>query len=285
MRTQQEMMELVLSVAARDERVRAVAMNGSRTNANAPKDVFQDYDIVYLVTEIESFVSDPAWIDVFGERIVMQTPDDNALDPSSERRSRYAYLMLFVDGNRIDLTLIPASESAVYLEEDALTIVLLDKDGSLPALPPPTDAAYRVQRPSAEQFRGCCNEFWWVSPYVAKGAWRREMLYAIEHLGIVRDMLLKMLEWKVGYDTGFVVSVGKSYKYLEKYISADVWRRLLRTLPDETYEGVWTALFEMGTLFRETARDVAERGGFDYDAEEDRRVTAYLRRVEAMTPR
>ncbi len=276
-------MELVLSVAARDERVRAVAMNGSRTNANAPRDPFQDYDIVYLVTEVASFVLDRDWIDVFGERIVMQRPDENVLDPS-ERRSRYAYLMLFEDGNRIDLTLIPMTERNVYLAEDALTVILLDKDGQLPALPSPTDEGYRVRRPGLLQYQSCCNEFWWVSPYVAKGAWRREMLYIVEHLGIVRDMLLKMLEWQVGFETGFGVSVGKSYKYLEKYVAPDVWRRLLRTFPDGTYGGAWAALFEMGTLFRETARDVADRAGYAYDEEEDRRVTAYLRRVEAMTP-
>ena len=46
MRTETEMMELILSVAKEDERIRAVYMNGSRTNPNAPKDLFQDYDIV-----------------------------------------------------------------------------------------------------------------------------------------------------------------------------------------------------------------------------------------------
>ncbi|TLS50712.1 aminoglycoside 6-adenylyltransferase [Paenibacillus antri] len=281
MRTEQEMMELILSVAAADERVRAVAMNGSRTNANAPKDRFQDYDIVYLVDDIEPYLREPEWIDVFGERIVMQTPDDNALFPP-ERESRYAYLMLFADGNRIDLTLIPASESDAYLAEDKLTVVLMDKDGRLPALPPPSDEDYRVRRPGPEHFRGCCNEFWWVSPYVAKGAWRREMLYATEHLDIVRDMLLKMLEWRVGWDTEFRVSIGKSYKYLERYVSEDVWRRLMRTFPDGTYEGVWAALYEMGDLFRETAREVAGLMNFVYDEEEDRRVCEYLRRVESM---
>jgi len=276
------MLELILSAASRDERVRAVAMNGSRTNANAPKDLFQDYDIVYLVTEVEPYLREPDWIDAFGERIVMQRPDDNDALFTSERRSRYAYLMLFADGNRIDLTLVPWTERDAYLAEDKLTVVLMDKDGSLPAIPPPTDEDYRVRRPGAEHFRGCCNEFWWVSTYVAKGLWRRELLYALEHLGIVRAMLLKMLAWRVGLDTGFAVSVGKSYKYLEKYVPEDVWGRLLRSFPGGAYESAWTALFEMGELFRETARDVAARSSFFYDEEEDRRVTEYLRRVEAL---
>lgn len=51
MRTESQMMEIILNAARQDDRIRAVYMNGSRTNKNAPKDLFQDYDIVYVVTE------------------------------------------------------------------------------------------------------------------------------------------------------------------------------------------------------------------------------------------
>ena len=62
MRTEQEMFDLILSVASEDERIRAVYMNGSRTNPNAPKDIFQDYDIVYVVTETLSFINEPIYM-------------------------------------------------------------------------------------------------------------------------------------------------------------------------------------------------------------------------------
>lgn len=56
MRSEKEMMELILSVARKDERIRAVYMNGSRTNPNVKKDIFQDYDIVYVVKENRPFM-------------------------------------------------------------------------------------------------------------------------------------------------------------------------------------------------------------------------------------
>ena len=59
MRTQQEMFNLIIHTAQRDPRIRAVIMNGSRANPNAPGDIFQDYDIVYVVTDLPSFKSDP----------------------------------------------------------------------------------------------------------------------------------------------------------------------------------------------------------------------------------
>lgn len=75
MRTEKEMFDLILGVANRDSRVRAVYMNGSRANPNVKKDIFQDYDIVYVVTETESFIADEGWINVFGELIILQEPD------------------------------------------------------------------------------------------------------------------------------------------------------------------------------------------------------------------
>ena len=49
MRSEQEMLELIVDTAKRDGRIRAVIMNGSRANPNAPQDIFRDFDIVYIV--------------------------------------------------------------------------------------------------------------------------------------------------------------------------------------------------------------------------------------------
>ena len=75
-RTEQQMMDLILGVAERDERVRAVWINGSRANPNAPRDQYQDFDIVYAVTDMQSMIDEPGWIDIFGERVIMQTRAD-----------------------------------------------------------------------------------------------------------------------------------------------------------------------------------------------------------------
>ena len=48
MRTETEMMNLILQIAE-SLKVEAVALSGSRTDTKAPKDEFQDYDLVYVV--------------------------------------------------------------------------------------------------------------------------------------------------------------------------------------------------------------------------------------------
>ncbi|KAA9007767.1 aminoglycoside 6-adenylyltransferase [Paenibacillus spiritus] len=274
------MMELILNTARRDERIRAVGMTGSRTNPNAPKDRFRDYDIVYVVNEMESLIADREWIDGFGERVILQRPDESALAPSEAKRTRYAYLMQLADGNRIDLTLCPAAEAARWNEGDTLAVVLLDKDSLLPELPAPGDSLYWIKEPSEAEFRDCCNEFRWVSTYIAKGLRRRELLYALDHLNLyVRPMLIRMLEWRAGIREGFSVSTGKNGKYLDRYTPAEDWNLLLETYPEAKEEAIWRALLTAGELFRRTGQEVAEGMGFRYPWEEDVSVTAYLEQM------
>ena len=105
-RTEQQMMDLILGVAERDERVRSVWINGSRANPNAPRDQYQDFDIVYAVTDMQSMIGEPGWIDIFGERVIMQTRADQ-LDSDPPYEDWFNFMMQLLDGNRIDLTLVP----------------------------------------------------------------------------------------------------------------------------------------------------------------------------------
>lgn len=256
-------MELILDFARRDERIRVVGMEGSRTNVNAPQDRFQDYDVTYVVTDMEAFKKDDEWLGYFGKRIIMQKPEAMAMFPP-ELGNWFSYLMLFEDGTRIDLTLAPLAELELYLSSDKLLTVLLDKDGRIGDYPVPTDIDYHVKKPSAEFFDDCCNEFWMVSTYVSKGLCRREFLFATEHLNLIlRPNLLQMMAWKTGIETGFSLSVGKAYKYLDKYVAQDVWQRLMATYQNGSYEDMWRALFACHALFRETARFVAAQLGYD----------------------
>jgi len=278
MRNEREMLDLIINTARNDDRVRAVIMNGSRVNPNATKDFFQDYDVVYVVTEKESFLADPAWIKVFGELMILQLPDEMS-DPPPEGKDSYGYLMQFADGNRIDLSLFPVNKLD-QLEEDSLTLTLLDKDGILPLFDPPNESGSLPKPPSAKAFFDCTNEFWWVSPYVAKGLWRHEIAYAKQMLDLyVREQLMKMLDWYVGMRTGFQKSTGKMGKYIEKYLEPELWQLLLRTYSDADYEHTWDALLMMGDLFQRIAIPVAEHFGFTYPYGDDERVSAHLRHV------
>ena len=275
MRSEQEMMDLILRTAREDERIRAVMMNGSRANPNAPKDFFQDYDIVYFVDDIRPFKEDKTWIGRFGEMMILQLPDDMTPD----KRISYAYLTQLADGNRIDLSFYPIDRLSER-EGDSQTVILLDKDGIFKPFPPASDRDYLPKPPTEKAFADCCNEFWWVSPYVAKGLWRDELTYARYMMEeAVREQLMKMLTWYVGVKTGFSRSPGKEGKYLKRFLEPELWAMLERTYADASYEHTWDALLVMGELFRKAAVAVAAHFGYEYPYGDDRRVSAHLRHV------
>ncbi len=281
MRSEQEMFDLILDIARQDERIRAVVLNGSRANPNAPRDFFQDYDIVYIVTDVAPFKHNLEWIRRFGELMILQLPDEME-DPPPLGGNHFTYLMQFNDGNRIDLSIFPLSRLA-ELDDDSETILLLDKDGLFPHLEPASDRDYRVVPPTARAYFDCTNEFWWVCPYVAKGLWRKEFTYARHMLdAYARKQLMKMLNWYVGIKTGFACSPGKNGKYLQHYLEPELWARLLQTYAGGSYESTWEALYAMGDLFRLTALQVAEHFGYEYPHGDDQRVSAHLRHVQQL---
>jgi aminoglycoside 6-adenylyltransferase len=192
------------------------------------------------------------------------------------------YLMQFADGNRIDLCLFPMSRIG-ELRRESLSRLLLDKDGVVEPFPPPSNADHLPTPPTAKAFSDCCNEFWWVCPYVAKGLWRREIVYAKYMLDrCVRDQLMRMLTWYVGMQSGFRASPGKFGKHLEQHLEPGLWRMLQATYSGPGYEETWEALMASCGLFRTVARRVAENRGLEYPEDDDERVSAHLVHVRSL---
>lgn len=273
MRTEQEMMDIILSFADKDKRIRIVGMEGSRTNKNIPKDDFQDYDITFFVDDINEYTNDDGWLSYFGNIIMMQKPEDMELFPVEE--PGYSYIMYFDDYNKMDLTLRNIEDINEYLTEDKLKMILLDKDSNLDQEVIPTDEDYHIKKPTAREFDDCCNEFWSVTPYVVKGLCRKEILFAIDHVSILQHELLRMVSWKVGIEFGFNFSIGKNYKFLDKYISKELWERILSTYRTDTYENTWNSLFQCLQIFREISVEVSQKLGYEYP-NYDKNISKYV---------
>ena len=278
MRTEQEMYDLILGFAKADQRVRAVLLNGSRANPNAPRDNYQDFDIVYVVDRFEEFKADWSWLDVFGPRLIMQTPEAMR-DPSGA--GHFNWMMLFTDGNRLDLTLIPLSRPDL-IGTDSQTVVLLDKDGILPEFPPASDRDYLPEKPSELYYTSCCNNFFWCMQNVAKGIARDELPYAmLMYHNVVREELHWMLAWYIGCRTDFQVSPGKMGKYFKQYLPPDLYAAYEQTYSDAQPARFWQAIETACALFRRTAKAVGECLGYAYNQTDDDGIMTYLRMVQA----
>lgn len=264
MRTESEMLNLILQIA-KNLQVEAVAMSGSRTDTKAPKDEFQDYDVVYVVDDLDNLTSDLAWLDQFGTRIIEQ---HNILG------NRRLYLMLFEDGNRIDLTLCPKDHIQEWVDSEADYTVLKDEKGLFESYTT-SPQRYWTNPASPIDFEKACNEFWWVSAYVVKGICRKQVIYAMDHLyGICQQELLKILAWQVARDRG-AVDIGKNYKYLFNYLPIEKEKEFSNLLDFSSVEKITQSLFSTMNLFHREAQIFAQKMGFDYDKEVAERMIQY----------
>ena len=262
MRTEAEMLDVILKTAETLQ-VEAVAMSGSRTNQKTSKDEFQDYDVVYVVENLDELITDLSWLDQFGKRIIEQ---------EVTLGHRRLYLMLFEDGNRIDLTLCPKEHIQEWVDSEAGFTVLEDKKGLFePYFPSPQ--RFWTSPASAIDFENACNEFWWVSAYVVKGICRKQLLYATDHLyGICQQEFLKVLAWRVAADEG-TIDIGKNYKYLFQYLPAE--KEFSNLLDFSSVEKITQSLFSTMNLFHREAQILAQKMGFAYDKEVAEKMMRY----------
>ena len=264
MRTEAEILNLILQTA-RTIQVEAVAMSGSRTDTKAPKDEFQDYDVVYVVDDLDNLTSDLSWLDQFGKRIIEQ---EVTLD------HRRLYLMLFEDGNRIDLTLCPKEHIQEWVDSEADYTVLKDEKGLFESYTT-NPQRYWITPATETDFEKACNEFWWVSAYVVKGICRNQLVYATDHLyGICQQELLKVLAWQVASDKG-TVDIGKNYKYLFNYLPTEKEKEFSDLLDFSSVEKLIQSLYATMKLFHQEAQSLAQKMGFDYDKEVAEKMIEY----------
>ena len=264
MRTETEMLDVILQTA-KNLKVEAVAMSGSRTNPKDSKDEFQDYDVVYIVDDFDNLTSDLSWLNQFGKRIIEQ---------EVTLGNRCLYLMLFEDGNRIDLTLCPKEHMQEWVDSEAGFIVLVDEKGLFESYFPSPERFW-IHPATETDFKNSCNEFWWVSAYVVKGICRNQLIYATDHLyGICQQELLKVLAWQVAADEE-KVDVGKNNKYLFNYLPNTKEKEFSSLVDFSSLDKITQSLFATMELFHREAQFLAQKMGFDYEKEVAEKMIKY----------
>ena len=264
MRTETEMLDVILHTAETLQ-VKAVAMSGSRTNPKAPKDEFQDYDVVYIVKDLDGLIADLSWLGQFGKRIIEQ---------EVILGHRRLYLLLFEDGNRLDLTLCLKDHIQEWVDSEAGFTVLEDPEHLFEPYSPNIER-YWTSPASETDFKNSCNEFWWVSAYVVKGICRNQLIYATDHLyGICQQELLKILAWQVSRDR-VAVDIGKNYKYLFNYLPAEKEKKFSDLLDFSSLDKITQSLFATMQLFHKEAQYLAQKMGFKYEKEAAEKMIEY----------
>jgi aminoglycoside 6-adenylyltransferase len=104
---------------------------------------------------------------------------------------------------------------------------------------------------------------------------------------MMREQMLTMISWKVGIETSFSLSVGKAYKYLDNYISRELWETILETYKTASKDEAWDSLILCCNIFQETTDYVSRELNYkcpDYNKSVIKYITQFfpLNKVEAV---
>lgn len=271
--------------AEKREPVRAMLLTSTRTSPNARVDLFSDYDVILVVSDIHPFFADRGWLEDFGRVLVVYRDPIRLVYGVG----KFAYITQYESGLKIDFTLwpvemVPQIVARPQLPDDLDVgyTILMDKDGLTSGLQPPTYAAHIPNPPSREEYETRIEVFFHEATYVAKHLWRDDLLAAKYNLDYAMKLvkLRQMLEWRMEIDHGWSVKPGAYGKGLKRYLAPETWQELESTYVGTATEENWDALFKTIDLYRRVAIEVGDHLGYEYPHELDQRAVAYLKKVQ-----
>jgi aminoglycoside 6-adenylyltransferase len=261
MNKHEKLLQKVLNYVDSDENIRVVEMNGSRVNNQIQADEYQDFDIVFYVRSFDQYIHRPDLIKQFGDVLVMQTKDDQ-LDENEDETDWYIYMAQYINGTRLDLTIKDLKD--IDKRNDSLSKIIVNKDG-LQLTSSSNESFYWVKKPNDKAFGRMVNEFYWICPYVGKGIARNHLFYAQDHLLILRNQIEKALNWWIGNQNQYQVSVGKGRHRYQSFLRKPWFDQYLLTYCRLNKQEIYDALIASIQLFDEVSEALSRDLGFEYD--------------------
>ena len=216
------------------------------------------------------------------KHLVYASPDQNPYYPHN-LENIYIWLIQCKDGNCIDLHVESFKYAKQHILDKKMCKILWNPQRILPGILESLDAYYHVKKSTQEQFLSTCTEFWWYLNNVAKGLYRKELPYANDMVNLyARKMLERIITWQIGIRTHFSVGVGKSCKYMKKWLTEKEYEIYLFTYVLDSVMYCWKSVFIMIDLFVNMAQDVAKKLSYRYDFEEEKAVIEYLKVVRQL---
>ncbi len=80
-------------------------------------------------------------------------------------------------------------------------------------------------------------------------------------------------------DFDFKVSIGKSGKFIEKYLESSIYEEILITYTDTDIEKNWNALFLMTRIFKEQQKQLSQNLNFDMNEDETNNALKYIEKL------
>jgi aminoglycoside 6-adenylyltransferase len=270
MRNLNEELEKLIEFAKANENIRALVLQGSFVNENAPIDDFSDLDPLFFVKDLSEFIENDEWKNQFGNPISF-FHDDGIIQ---DNHKWYTRLTLYDDGFKMDFG-FNSVESAKFANEMPLYKIYLDKDNIIPKPEVSDERKFYVIKPTESEFLERVNSFFFDTSYVVKALARDEMFFEKYMEQVLKKKIHKLFEWYIGVKYDFKVNTGSVGRYFKRYLTPEEWNLLLATYPDANKDNCVKALRASFDLVRYLGTYIAKELGFRYPRKHEEDMLKY----------
>ncbi|MCL2544540.1 MAG: aminoglycoside 6-adenylyltransferase [Clostridia bacterium] len=259
-----------------EERIAAAVIIGSRARSDPPADAYSDLDMLLVVDDPAFFLSTDDWLRRIGAFHI--SFEEDTVGGLKERR------VLFDGALDVDFVFLPeVAVAAALRSREGLAIfgrghrVLIDKRGLATSLPAKGARPPSVPPPGEAEFLHYVNDFWYHAVWTAKKLLRGELWTAMSCLDCyMKRKLLWMIERHARATQGPDCDTWHGGRFLDTWADADTKRALRHAFARYDTEDIGRALFATMDLFRDLARETAEKLGFCYPSQADRAATEWV---------
>lgn len=266
--------------------IRAAFVIGSRARRDKPADEWADLDVVVITTNAEHYVLTQDWVNYMGKPLLTLI-EPTAAGDEKERRVLYEGML------DVDFAIFPFEKAKQMLQEVEPSQtegqlanslgrgirVLLDKDNMLSDLekikPPSAEAFHKP--PTQGEFLNVVNDFLYHAIWTAKHLLRGELWWADLCCNCrLTQLMLKMIEWHTQAEHGWNYDTWFNGRFLEEWTDKQTLKELKATFTH--YDKLDTSKTLMASLnmFHRIATETAEKLGFHYSEEADKRIKEWL---------
>jgi aminoglycoside 6-adenylyltransferase len=268
------------------ELVRAMVLTSSRAIPNHPyTDPYSDYDVILALRDVLPFHNTREWLAAFGTVLAMY------VDPlvGEDGMNWSGNMVQFEEGLKIDFTLWPvemmrkvAQQETLPAEFDAGYQVLLDKDGLMEGIKPPSYRGYIPLPPTQARYHEEIENFFLCATYVAKYLLRDDVMAAKFLLDgeMKHENLRPILEWQIEIEHDWKVKPGNHGRQIKKWLRPDLWADLESTYAGAQIDDNWQALFRLMDLMHKVGVEVGGMLEFTYPESIEQRTRAYLGKLK-----
>lgn len=270
-----QIFQKVITWATAEEAIRVVIMEGSHARPEQTPDRFSDYDLDLYVNDTTHFTQDDTWLAQFGQIWAMEK--ESALAGVISR------LVLFAGGQGVDFRFLPIGILHELIQQQRLPDdyhrgyqVLLDKEGIIAQLPPPSYQAVPQRKPSAEEFHYAVNVFWFELFHLVKYLHRNDLWSVKFRDAVIKRRLLQMIEWHTQAHHHWQCDTWIVGKNMQSWVAPDLWQAFFGIFAHFDKEDSWRAVCALLPLYRRLAGETAQRLNYPYLAGIDQAISEFI---------